>query len=75
MSIITDYAHHPTEIKALIESAQNNKAYTRIIVIFQPHRYTRTRAMKKEIASAFNGVDALCITPVYAASEKPIEGG
>ena len=75
MSIITDYAHHPTEIKALIKAAQNNKAYTRIIVIFQPHRYTRTHAMKQEMANAFKGVDALCITPVYAASEKPIEGG
>ena len=75
MSIITDYAHHPTEIKALIEAVQNNKAYKRIIVIFQPHRFTRTFAMKQEMANAFKGVDALCITPVYAASEKPIEGG
>jgi UDP-N-acetylmuramate--alanine ligase len=75
ISIITDYAHHPTEIKALIDAVSSDEEYGHIVVIFQPHRYTRTRAMKQEIAAAFKGVDALCITPVYAASEEAIEGG
>ena len=75
MSIVSDYAHHPTEIKALLDAVRSDEAYARTIVIFQPHRYTRTYAMKQEMVAAFKGVDALCITPVYAASEKPIEGG
>ena len=74
MNIITDYAHHPTEIKALIESV-SNREMKRILVIFQPHRYSRTRAMKQALAEAFKGVHRIALVPVYAASEAPLEGG
>ena len=74
MMVVSDYAHHPTEIKALIQTAtlQGRK---RCIAVFQPHRYTRTRALGADFPEAFEGVDTLIITPVYAASEEPLPGG
>ena len=65
-----DYAHHPTEIKAVIESARyvyNNK---KIICVFQPHRYSRVKLLKKEFALSFKLSDAVVLCPVYAAGEK-----
>jgi len=71
--IIDDYAHHPTEIKETIKAAKNT-GYERIIAIFQPHRYTRTRHLLKEFSKSFKPVDYLIITPIYSAGEEPIKG-
>ena len=72
--IYSDYAHHPTAIQALVTSAKH-LAPRRLLAIFQPHRYTRTRALGVAFPSAFEGVDRVILAPVYAASEKPLEGG
>lgn len=73
ISIYDDYAHHPTEIKATLSSTlgMNDK---RVIAIFQPHRYTRLKNLWDEFLTAFNGVDKVIVTDVYAASEDEIEG-
>jgi UDP-N-acetylmuramate--alanine ligase len=71
--ILDDYAHHPTEIVATLKAAVNMKR-RRIVSIFQPHRYTRTKFLKKEFARAFYGTDCLILTDIYAADEKPICG-
>lgn len=72
--IISDYAHHPTEIAALIQTAQELNP-KRLLGIFQPHRYTRTLALGADFPPAFAGLDRLWLTPVYAASESPLAGG
>jgi UDP-N-acetylmuramate--alanine ligase len=72
--IISDYAHHPTEVAALVQTAQELKP-SRLLAIFQPHRYTRTRALADDFPASFDGVDELWVVPVYAASEPPLEGG
>jgi UDP-N-acetylmuramate--alanine ligase len=71
--VIDDYGHHPTEIKATLATAKTLGA-KRLIVMFQPHRYTRTAALAKEFGEAFRGADLVFITDIYAASELPIEG-
>jgi UDP-N-acetylmuramate--alanine ligase len=71
--LIEDYAHHPTEIKATIEAARNLNP-KRVIVAFQPHRFSRTKHLKLGFSSAFNEADYLIITDIYAASETPIKG-
>jgi len=71
--LIDDYAHHPTEIKATLAALTNLKARRRI-VIFQPHRYSRTQLLLNEFAGSFDQADYLIITDIYAASERPIEG-
>jgi len=71
--IIDDYGHHPTEIMATLATAKALKP-KRIVCLFQPHRYSRTQLLKKEFGGAFNDVDVLCVTDVYAASEKPLPG-
>lgn len=72
--IISDYAHHPEEIKALISAAKLVQA-RRIVAVFQPHRYSRTKNFIKEFPAAFVGCDEVIIPPVYSASEPPIAGG
>lgn len=72
--IVSDYAHHPTEIAALIQTAQDLKP-KRLLAVFQPHRYTRTLALGADFPVGFEGVEKLWILPVYAASEQPIDGG
>jgi UDP-N-acetylmuramate--alanine ligase len=72
-NIIDDYGHHPTEIKATLATAKALKP-KRIICLFQPHRYSRTQLLKTEFGGAFNEVEMLCVTDVYAASEKPLPG-
>ncbi len=74
LTLINDYAHHPTEIAALVKAAAN-MPHERLIAVFQPHRYTRTLALRDAFPSAFTGVDALVLLPVYAASETPLIGG
>jgi len=72
--VLSDYAHHPVEIAALVQTARARFA-GRLRAVFQPHRYTRTRALRDAFAPAFEGVDELVLTPVYAASEAPLQGG
>ncbi len=72
--IISDYAHHPTEIGALMQTALGEQP-VRLMTVFQPHRYTRTRALGNAFPEAFEGADPLVLLPVYAASETPLIGG
>ncbi|MDP8225685.1 MAG: UDP-N-acetylmuramate--L-alanine ligase [Candidatus Lernaella stagnicola] len=71
--LIDDYGHHPTEIKATLAAAQTGFD-RRLVVAFQPHRYTRTRDLFDEFLTTFRSADKLFITDIYAASETPIEG-
>jgi UDP-N-acetylmuramate--alanine ligase len=71
--LIDDYAHHPTEIRAVLDACRNWKN-RRVIVVFQPHRYTRTKFLAEEFGRCFKGADKLILTDIYAASEEPIEG-
>ena len=73
VSVIDDYGHHPTEIKATLAAARQC-GFRKIHVIFQPHRYTRTRDLMEEFTTAFNDADSLFVLDIYAASESPIEG-
>ncbi|OGW76774.1 MAG: UDP-N-acetylmuramate--L-alanine ligase [Omnitrophica bacterium RIFCSPLOWO2_02_FULL_45_16] len=71
--LIDDYAHHPTEIRAVLDACRNWKN-RRLIVVFQPHRYTRMKFMADEFGGCFKGADKLILTDIYAAGEDPIEG-
>src|SRR4029077_12597269 len=71
--VVDDYGHHPTEIKATLAAARQC-GFGKIHVIFQPHRYTRTRDLIEEFTTAFDEADSLFVLDIYAASEKPIEG-
>jgi UDP-N-acetylmuramate--alanine ligase len=73
IAVIDDYGHHPTEIRATLAAARQC-GYRKIHVIFQPHRYTRTRDLMDEFATAFGDADSLCVLDIYPASEQPIEG-
>jgi UDP-N-acetylmuramate--alanine ligase len=70
--VVDDYGHHPTEIAAVIAAARAGKR--RIVVVFQPHRYTRTRDLMREFGRALGGADEVVLTDIYAAGEPPIEG-
>jgi UDP-N-acetylmuramate--alanine ligase len=74
VTVVSDYAHHPTEIRATLDIARGLGA-RRIIGIFQPHRYSRTRLLGPLFPPAFEGLDHLVLCPVYAASEQPVAGG
>lgn len=71
--IIDDYAHHPQEIRATLKAVKNLKR-KRIIAIFQPHRYTRTKLLLEEFGRCFDFADYVVITDIYAAGESPIQG-
>ena len=71
--IVDDYGHHPAEIQATLDAAQRGFD-RRVVVAFQPHRYTRTHLLFDEFTRAFNKADVLLVTDVYPAGEKPIEG-
>lgn len=71
--LVDDYGHHPTEIAATIATARTGD-WKRVLVMFQPHRYTRTLALKEEFGKAFSKADAVFVADVYPASEKPIPG-
>ncbi len=73
VSVIDDYGHHPTEIRATLAAARQC-GFGKIHVIFQPHRYTRTRDLIEEFTTAFGDADSLFVLDIYAANEKPIEG-
>jgi len=71
--VVDDYGHHPAEIKATLSAAQNGWG-RRTVVIFQPHRYTRTRDLLREFFTAFNQADVLFLLDIYPAGEEPIPG-
>jgi UDP-N-acetylmuramate--alanine ligase len=73
-TILDDYGHHPTEIKATLNAARGCWPERRIVVVFQPHRFSRTKALFEEFTTAFYQADILLLLPIYAASEDPIEG-
>jgi UDP-N-acetylmuramate--alanine ligase len=73
ITVIDDYGHHPAEIKAVLIAARQI-AEKRIAVLFQPHRYSRTKALFEDFLTAFHDADLLYIMDIYPASEKPIEG-
>lgn len=73
IALVDDYGHHPTEIRATL-SAARECTQGRIHVVFQPHRYTRTRDLLDEFATAFGAADTVAVLPIYAASEEPIPG-
>jgi UDP-N-acetylmuramate--alanine ligase len=73
VTVVDDYGHHPTEILATLRAARDC-GYARVHLLFQPHRYTRTRDLLAEFATAFNDADTVQVLDVYAASEEPIPG-
>ncbi len=73
ITVIDDYGHHPTEIKATLNAVRTGWN-RRLVVVFQPHRYTRTRDLLEEFSTAFYEADCLILTEIYPAGEKPIEG-
>jgi UDP-N-acetylmuramate--alanine ligase len=73
VTVVDDYGHHPTEIRATLAAARDC-GYRHIHVLFQPHRYTRTRDLMDEFATAFNDADSVELLDIYAASEEPIPG-
>ena len=72
--VVDDYGHHPTEIKHTLQAVRESWPDRRIVVVFQPHRFTRTQALFEEFTTAFYQSDLLLVLPIYAASEDPIEG-
>src|SRR5213075_2627741 len=71
--LVDDYAHHPTEIRATLATARST-GRSRVLTMFQPHRYTRTKALRQEFGAAFDQADRVVITDIYPASEAPIPG-
>src|SRR5215467_9633274 len=70
--VVDDYGHHPTEVQATLAAARTSGR--RIVVLFQPHRYSRTRDLMFDFARSFYGADVLLVTDIYPASEEPLEG-
>jgi UDP-N-acetylmuramate--alanine ligase len=73
VTVVDDYGHHPTEIRATLAAAREC-GHRRIHVVFQPHRYSRTRDLLEEFRGAFTDADTVIVLPIYAASEDPIPG-
>jgi UDP-N-acetylmuramate--alanine ligase len=73
ITVVDDYGHHPAEIRATLEAARGCK-FNRLLVLFQPHRFSRTQHLWDEFSRAFNQADILVLTDIYAASEAPISG-
>jgi len=74
VTVVDDYAHHPTEIRATLAAARSAYPERRIVAVFQPHRYTRTLDLFKEFTTAFEHADLVVVTDIYAAGETPAEG-
>jgi len=72
--VLDDYGHHPTEIAATLETARTSWPERRLIVVFQPHRFSRTKLLYDRFVIAFNDADVLLVAPLYSAGERPIEG-
>lgn len=74
VTVVDDYGHHPTEIRAVLETARAAWQHARLVVVFQPHRYTRTAALLADFGEALAAADEVLLVPIYAAGEEPIEG-
>lgn len=74
ITVVEDYGHHPTEIKAVLQTIREAGKFKRIIVVFQPHRYTRTKFLLEEFGTCFSPCEHLFITDIYSATEEPIVG-
>ena len=74
ITILDDYGHHPTEIRATLSAIKQAWPEKRLVVLFQPHRYSRTKGLFKEFLTCFHQADILVLTDIYAASEEPLEG-
>lgn len=73
VTVVDDYAHHPSEIAATVEAARE-RAGGRVLVLFQPHLYSRTRHLAHELGAALSQADAACVTEIYRAREQPVDG-
>jgi UDP-N-acetylmuramate--alanine ligase len=71
--VVDDYGHHPVEIRATLAAAKAGFD-RRVVIVFQPHRYTRTLHLRQEFLTAFNQADVLIVMDIYAAGEPPIDG-
>lgn len=74
ITVVDDYGHHPTEIRATLTAMKQAWPEKRLVVLFQPHRYSRTKALFKDFQTCFHKADCLIMTDIYAASEEPLEG-
>ena len=74
MRVYDDYGHHPREIAATLAAARASAGDGRVLVVFQPHLYSRTRHLAHELARALAAADAVAVTSVYAAREEPVAG-
>ena len=74
IAVIDDYAHHPTEVQATIAAARHAFAGRRLVVVFQPHLYSRTRDLQREFAEALSAADAVFLCDIYGAREAPVPG-
>lgn len=74
ITVVDDYGHHPTEIRATLAAIKKAWPEKRLVVCFQPHRYTRTKGLFKEFQTCFHRADVLVMSEIYAASEQPIDG-
>jgi UDP-N-acetylmuramate--alanine ligase len=72
--VVDDYGHHPTEVRATLAALRGAWPKRRLVVLFQPHRYSRTQGLFKEFCTAFHEADVLVMTDIYAAGEEPIAG-
>ena len=72
--VMDDYGHHPTEILATLKAAKETWPERRLVVLFQPHRYTRTKGLYDRFVISFNDADVLLVAPVYSAGEAAVEG-
>jgi UDP-N-acetylmuramate--alanine ligase len=73
VKVVDDYAHHPTELKVTLK-ASKSMGEARVVALFQPHRYTRTKYLSQEFGRAFGDADVIAITEIYGAGEQPIPG-
>ena len=71
--VVDDYGHHPNEIAAVLRAAKDHTS-RRVVVLFQPHRYTRTRDLLAEFGTCFRDADRVVVAPIYAAGEDPVPG-
>ncbi|MBW3601230.1 MAG: UDP-N-acetylmuramate--L-alanine ligase, partial [Actinobacteria bacterium] len=74
VTVVDDYGHHPTELRAVVEAARQARPDDRVVAVFQPHRFTRTAALGTELGVALAEADVAVVTDVYAAGEAPVPG-
>jgi UDP-N-acetylmuramate--alanine ligase len=74
LTVVDDYAHHPEEVRATVAAARSAWPHRRLVCLFQPHRFTRTRRLAPQYADAFHGADRVIVTDIYAAGETRLPG-